>query len=406
MKKQISAKRALLMSALSLLLCVSMLVGSTFAWFTDSAVSGSNIIKSGNLDVALEDANGNSLEGQMIQWKTSDNRAQDQILWEPGCTYDSQEFYVANKGSLNLKFKLTVNGIDGDAKLLEVIDFTAVAKNQQISFEHPLGMVTATTDVDLINGTVYDTGLSLGGQSSTVTVTEYILKPGEKMGPIVLSGHMDEAANNDYQGLTIEGIGISVVATQAVGEHDSFTADYDAAADYINLPQAEIVTNGPSDISETMIDVNHMAFGSDFQLPDDLELDASYDFIAPSVVDPNYADWRVDYVVSIDTDIDKDSLVLAGAYEAAFGDTWVAFSNPIDITAGEEVPLLGSFYGPEHSFTYDVICNEVKEFKCGVANIDVPAGAKLTVALKIFEVGANGVNTGLEYTIAVVEHQF
>ena len=52
MKKQ-NTKRALLLSALSLLLCVCMLVGSTFAWFTDSVTSANNIIKSGNLDVEL-----------------------------------------------------------------------------------------------------------------------------------------------------------------------------------------------------------------------------------------------------------------------------------------------------------------------------------------------------------------
>ena len=52
-----STKRALLTSALSLLLCVSMLVGTTFAWFTDEVKSGTNIIAAGNLDVELTHTN-------------------------------------------------------------------------------------------------------------------------------------------------------------------------------------------------------------------------------------------------------------------------------------------------------------------------------------------------------------
>ncbi|MBQ9860028.1 MAG: hypothetical protein IJO76_05070 [Clostridia bacterium] len=235
MTKTKSTKRALLMSALSLLLCVSMLVGSTFAWFTDSVSSGSNIIKSGKLEIALLDADGVSLEGEMIEWVAKDGRAQDEILWEPGCTYNSEDVYVKNIGNLNLKFKILVNGIEGDAKLLEVIDFAAIAKNQTVSFEHPLGMATTTMDLDLLNGTTYDSGISFGGQSSTLTIDEYILKPGEQMGPIVLSGHMDEMAGNEYQDLTVKGISISVVATQAIGEEDSFDGTYDAQAVYPGL---------------------------------------------------------------------------------------------------------------------------------------------------------------------------
>ena len=49
-----STKRSLLLSALSLVLCLSMLVGTTFAWFTDSVTSGKNRIVAGNLDVELE----------------------------------------------------------------------------------------------------------------------------------------------------------------------------------------------------------------------------------------------------------------------------------------------------------------------------------------------------------------
>ena len=89
-----STKRALLSNVLAMLLCVAMLIGTTFAWFTDSVTSGKNKIVAGNLDIDLVDAEGNSLEGETIGWKAFDEREQDQILWEPGCTYNTEEFYI------------------------------------------------------------------------------------------------------------------------------------------------------------------------------------------------------------------------------------------------------------------------------------------------------------------------
>ena len=49
-----STKRALLTSVLALLMCVTMLIGTTFAWFTDTASTAVNKIQAGNLKVDLE----------------------------------------------------------------------------------------------------------------------------------------------------------------------------------------------------------------------------------------------------------------------------------------------------------------------------------------------------------------
>ncbi|MBP3497850.1 MAG: hypothetical protein J6K33_08465, partial [Alistipes sp.] len=103
MTKQKSTKRALLLSALSLLMCVSMLIGSTFAWFTDSVTSGNNKIVAGNLDIELEYYNGSA-------WKTVNN-ATDLFtgeLWEPGHT-EVVYLKMSNLGSLALKYQLGIN---------------------------------------------------------------------------------------------------------------------------------------------------------------------------------------------------------------------------------------------------------------------------------------------------------
>ena len=106
--KSKTTRRALLMSVLSLLLCVSMLIGSTFAWFTDSVTSGRNTIAAGNLDIELyysvmED-------GVWTTYAPVDENTNvfDCNEWEPGHTVVAK-FKVVNEGSLALKYQLTAD---------------------------------------------------------------------------------------------------------------------------------------------------------------------------------------------------------------------------------------------------------------------------------------------------------
>ena len=98
-----STKRALLGSVMAMVLCLAMLVGATFAWFTDTTSTGVNKIQAGNLDVALEMKDGDnwvSAEGKTLTFKTKDNRAADQILWEPGCTYELPSSVLSTRATL------------------------------------------------------------------------------------------------------------------------------------------------------------------------------------------------------------------------------------------------------------------------------------------------------------------
>jgi len=225
-----SAKRNTIVSAiLAIMLCISLMAGGTYAYFTDTASTSVNKIQAGTLDIALIDEDGESLEGKTLKWAAFDDRDQDEIYWEPGCTYETQPFYIHNKGNLNLKFKVIISGIDGDAKLAEVIDFTAMAKASQFHFN--TGAVSITVgeneEFDILTG--YEVYTLFYG---TQTFTEYVLEPGDKVGPIVLKGHMQEDADNEYQGLSIDGIAITLVATQATGDEDSYNGTYDENATY------------------------------------------------------------------------------------------------------------------------------------------------------------------------------
>ena len=205
-----STKRALLGSVMAMVLCLAMLVGATFAWFTDTASTGVNKIQAGNLKVALEmkDAAGQWVpaEGKTLDFVKA--AAGEQVLWEPGCTYELPAVYVKNNGKLALKYKVAITGINGSAKLNDVIDWTI-------------------NDADLSA----DHSLSAGATSEALTI----------------KGHMQESAGNDYMNESIDGIAITVYATQDTVEYDSFTNQYDENATYpvANVTELkEALTNG------------------------------------------------------------------------------------------------------------------------------------------------------------------
>ena len=89
-------KSALFSSVVALLLCFTMLLGTTFAWFTDNASSSVNKIQAGTLDIQLLDASGNSLEGKTLSWQKATGHENNEVLWEPGCTYNLQNITIKN----------------------------------------------------------------------------------------------------------------------------------------------------------------------------------------------------------------------------------------------------------------------------------------------------------------------
>lgn len=206
-----TTKRALLGSVLALILCFSMLLGSTYAWFSDTDYVAVNKIQSGILDIELLDAEGNNLVGKTLSFKDLDGTAAKDLLWEPGATYILPEVKIHNAGNLALKYHLTINGVVGDAKLLEAIEWTIKIGDTYIS------------DTD---GTILDGGI----------IKDNVLLPGETSGNITIQAHMKEEAGNEYQNLTLDGLGITVLATQVPYEQDSFGPTYDQNATYPTAP--------------------------------------------------------------------------------------------------------------------------------------------------------------------------
>ena len=204
---QKATKRALLTSVMALVMCVVMLVGTTFAWFTDTASTAVNKIVAGNLKVDIVGADSENHIEKLNFTKAAGAPDGEQLLWEPGCRYVTEGFRIANKGNLALKWKAQVNkgttvANEGNFDLLDVIDFYLV-KNDKNDEGTRLDEFTGTLEAKKTSEDVY-----------------------------YIKGVMKTTAGNDYQDLTLDGITITVYATQLNSEFDSFGNDYDKDAEY------------------------------------------------------------------------------------------------------------------------------------------------------------------------------
>ena len=220
-------RRTLVASVLALVVCAAMLIGTTFAWFTDSVTSGRNTIVAGNLDVELEYAT--ATEGTLGGW-TSVNDATDLFgdgLWEPGY---AQVVYlrVRNAGTLALRYQLSMNilsetagvNVNGQTfNLSDELQYGAVL-NQSVPFAN------RDVAIDAVTGPV--------ALSTPYASGEMHLAANAEPQYLALVVYMPKTVGNEanYRGdavPTIE-LGVNLLATQDTVEEDSFDNLYDQDA--------------------------------------------------------------------------------------------------------------------------------------------------------------------------------
>ena len=209
-----STKRALVSSALAILMCVAMLIGTTFAWFTDTASTGVNKIVSGNLKVDIIGANSDS-HIEKLDFTKATGAEGENLLWEPGCRYLTEGFRIANNGNLALKWKAEINKDNiTDGK----VEGSTIAKDGKSLLDVIDFYVVTSTDEN----------------ADAVAIENFTgnLAKGAKSGVYYIKGVMKTTAGNDYQDLTLDGITITVYATQDTVENDSFNNQYDKYAQY------------------------------------------------------------------------------------------------------------------------------------------------------------------------------
>ena len=213
-----STKRALISSTLAILMCVAMLIGTTFAWFTDTASTAVNKIQAGNLKIELQmkdnDGNWVNAEGKTLPFLVKGEIPAEgtQIYWEPGCTYQVPEMRILNKGNLAVKAYIYISGFKSNG-----------------------GSGVDLRDVLEWETSMYDGILTFPNNDISVTK----MRPNGDL-KFNIKCHMKEDAGNEYQGLSVEGISITVVATQDTVEKDSIDDQYDKDAGYPVASAAEM----------------------------------------------------------------------------------------------------------------------------------------------------------------------
>ena len=262
MTKKHSTKKALMASVLSLLLCFSMLIGTTFAWFTDSVTSANNIIKSGNLDIELEYWNG-------TDWVDVAGKSDilTNTLWEPGVA-EVAYLRVANAGSLALKYQLGVNIVSEKAgvnvageefKLSDYIQFGVVESTTFAEYANRDAAVAAVTNAKKISAG-YTKADSLAADAAPVYLALIVYMPTD----------VGNVANHDGTNVPEINLGINVIATQMTAEFDSFGNDYDEDAWH---PDMEVTT--AADLQAALNNgVTNIALADDIDLEEPIVIPA------------------------------------------------------------------------------------------------------------------------------------
>ena len=259
MKKNVT-KHAFLMSVISLLMCVSMLVGTTFAWFTDSVTSANNIIMAGNLDIELEYWDGDSWED--VEGK-SDILTND--LWEPGVT-EIAYLRVANAGSLALKYQLGINivaetlGVNQAGESFKLSDYIRFGIVEDVNGETDAyatreDAVAAVNNAQALNAGFTKAASMTAGEELYMALVVY------------MPTTVDNVANHNGTNVPKIELGINVFATQYTFEGDSFGPDYDKGAawtgminiDWYDPAESEYVLNSGEELAGLAAIVNGTA---------------------------------------------------------------------------------------------------------------------------------------------------
>ena len=231
MNNKKATKRALLTSVMALVMCVVMLAGTTFAWFTDTASTGVNKIQAGNLKVEVTYKN--TVDGDFVEVDEATPVFNKDALWEPGHV-EFAVLNVKNIGTLALKYKLGINIADEKSstnvygkefKLSDYIKF-AVIDGESVNLANRDKLVAEAGAGTALNaGYTNEDHLLAGATGSEKTVTLVVWMP-KSVG--------NEANYKVAEGITAPSIdlGINVAATQYTYEKDSFDEKYDEDAAY------------------------------------------------------------------------------------------------------------------------------------------------------------------------------
>lgn len=228
-KRTQKTRRALVASLVSMALCCALLLGTTFAWFTDSVTNAGNVITAGNLkidavaydvgaggvSVTIPEVNNGkpfSFESDGLDLKSEEAKTTPIIseeAWEPGKS-DARLLEITNSGNLAANIRLSFDVSDNKLQDALWFDFVRLGEDNALD-----GRFEKRPMRDL---------------QTLAAATTVLLEPKQNVRFVLVYG-MKEEAGNIYQGKSFSA-GVTVMATQAPVEEDGFgNSQYDAAAD-------------------------------------------------------------------------------------------------------------------------------------------------------------------------------
>lgn len=242
----VTTKRALLTSVLSLVLCFAMLLGTTFAWFTDTVTSSGNVIQTGDLKVKMEWEEGNVVVADSVWKDASQGPIFNNKLWEPG-RIEAKHIKITNIGTLALKYELNIVPHGTVSELADVIDVYYFADATQLDRSTTTGGIRLGSLTELL-----DNGTSENPNDNHISkLINGKLDENGDWDDFTIALKMQETAGNEYQGLSIgSSFSIQLLATQATYENDSFDNTYDADATYpvVGFGSSNAVVGGKYEI--------------------------------------------------------------------------------------------------------------------------------------------------------------
>ena len=387
MFKKSTTFKPLLLSAIGLVLCFAMLLGTTYAWFTDSVSSAGNIIKTGTLNIDLGIKAAGDADYVSVKEDPS-KKAFDYDLWEPGYT-EWVNAKVSTTGTLALKYTMRIAAVGDVSALGDVIDVyyapSEIAK-------------PATRSLDSLR--------KLGTLSQAIAgefVIDDVLIPGSNEEDFAtLALHMQEDAGNEYQNMSIGSeFYIQILATQYTYEEDAFDNQYDALAAYprVTLPNPSQPSALPQ-AALTNVDASTVGDNGDGKLVglisgDEVNADVAVEFLSTEtpadIANKDYKTWNVDFKLSFNQDVDKEDVYLFGQYGDYdwLGDN-LAQAGAGTLTAGEKVAVIADWLQmavPGTEVNYNDIVTSVQNFQCALHVENAAAGLVATLELVVTEPG-------------------
>ena len=205
-----AVKRSIILCALSLALCVALLVGSTFAWFSDSITNSGNTITAGNLTAqwSYRTLNDDTAAYEPVSEELA--LFSSDTVWQPGEPH-GYDFKVENTGSVDFEWELTIDLAD-----------TAGESQNNLTDVLVVYVDGVKSDVAFADGAVVINGTLAATDGETTAGTD------ESSCEFSLAFAISESAGNDYQNSSVS-FSLTLSAKQVNGGwEDSQTVEVGA----------------------------------------------------------------------------------------------------------------------------------------------------------------------------------